>query len=69
MDEAAVAVKDAGLGHATLVVQRVNEGAMRLHERRDSRKTGETAETWSEPMLDGKVQPVERASSVMRKEL
>jgi hypothetical protein len=42
---------------------------MRLYERRDSRKTDETAETWSEPMFDGKVQPVDQASWVMRKEL
>ena len=56
-------------GHATLMVEKVNEGAIRLYERRGYVRTGESTETWPEPAADGTMQPVDHPSWVMRKEL
>ena len=67
LDEAEALLKD--VGHATLIVEKVNEGAIRLYERRRYARTGESVETWPEPSADGSMQPVDHPSWVMRKEL
>jgi GNAT superfamily N-acetyltransferase len=67
LDEAEALLRDTG--HATLMVEKVNEGAIRLYERRGYVRTGDAVETWPEPMPDRTMQPVDHPSWVMRKEL
>ena len=67
LEEAESLLRD--VGHATLMVEKVNEGAIRLYERTGYVRTGESVETWPEPMADGTMQLVDHPSWVMRKEL
>ncbi len=69
VEEAERLIKEAGAGHCTLMVEKVNEGAVRLYERLGYRKIGESFERWQEPMPDGTLQQVDHPSWVMRKEL
>lgn len=69
MDEAEGLLREKGLGHASLVVDQRNEGAIRLYERLGYVRSGETGETWMEAMPDGTVEPVTVPCWVMRKEL
>jgi ribosomal protein S18 acetylase RimI-like enzyme len=67
--EAESLIKQAGGGHATLMVEKTNRAAIRLYERLGFQTTGESSERWNEPMPDGTLQPVDHPSWVMRKEL
>jgi ribosomal protein S18 acetylase RimI-like enzyme len=67
MDEAESELKD--LGHATLMVEKANGDAIRLYVRRGYVRTGESMESWDEPLPDGTLQIVAHPSWVMRKEL
>jgi ribosomal protein S18 acetylase RimI-like enzyme len=67
--EAVSLIKQAGGGHATLMVEKTNPAAIRLYERLGFKTTGESSERWNEPMPDGTMQPVDHPSWVMRKEL
>lgn len=67
LDEAESLLRDAG--HATLMVEKTNEGAIRLYERRGYVRTGESVETWTEPAADGTMELIDHSSWVMRKEL
>jgi len=69
VDEAERLIKQAGARHSTLMVEKVNMGAIRLYERLGYRTTGESSERWNEPMPDGTLQPVDHPSWVMRREL
>jgi len=62
-------LRERGVMHATLVVEKANDGAIRLYERLGYTREGETDEVFDEPMPDGSVQPVGHPSWVMRKEL
>ncbi len=67
LDEAESLLGD--VGHASLMVEKVNEGAIRLYERRGYVRTGESVETWPEPSADGTMELVDHPSWFMRKEL
>jgi len=69
VEEAERLIKEAGAGHCTLMVEKVNEGAVRLYERLGYRKIGESFERWQEPMPDETLKQVDHPSWVMRKEL
>ncbi len=69
VEESERLIKEAGAGHSTLMVEKVNEGAIRLYERLGYHTTGESSERWPEPTPDGTMQPVEHPSWVMRKDL
>lgn len=69
MAEAEDAIRAHGGGHATLMVEKTNEAAIRLYDRLGYRQVAESAATWEEPMPDGTQRPVAHPSWVMRKEL
>jgi ribosomal protein S18 acetylase RimI-like enzyme len=69
VEEAERLIKEAGVGHAALEVEKINKAAIRLYERLGYRTIGETSVRWNDLMPDGTVQPVEHPSWVMRKEL
>jgi len=68
-EEAERLIKEAGVGHAALEVEKANEAAIRLYERLGYRTIGETSVQWNDLMPDGTLQQVDHPSWVMRKEL
>ena len=50
-------------------MEKANEAAIRLYRRLGYVTEGESMEVWPEPLPDGKMQPVEHPSWVMRKTL
>lgn len=62
-------MRGAGVTRASLMVEKANTAAIRLYERLGYSTTGETVETWPEPMPDGTMQPVGHPSWVMQKDL
>ncbi len=69
IEEAERLIKEAGVGHAALEVEKANEAAIRLYERLGYRTIGETSVQWNDLMPDGTLQQVDHPSWVMRKEL
>lgn len=69
MAEAESAIRERGAGHATLMVEKTNDGAIRLYERLGYERIAESTATWEDPMPDGTQRPVAHPSWVMRKEL
>ncbi|TMD17470.1 MAG: GNAT family N-acetyltransferase [Chloroflexi bacterium] len=69
IDEGEKVLREAGVIRSTLMVEKANDGAIRLYERLGYTRSGETAETWPDPMPDGTVQPVAHPSWVMQKQL
>ncbi len=67
MDEAEALLRP--VGHASLMVEKTNDAAIRLYERRGYARTGESVETWQELSDNGRLEPVDHPSWVMRKEL
>ena len=67
MEEAEALLKPAG--HATLMVEKTNDAAIRLYERRGYVRTAESVESWPELTDEGRLEPVDHPSWVMRKEL
>ena len=62
-------LRDRGVSQASLAVEKVNEGAIRLYRRLGYEVVGESVETWSEPAPDGSLLPVDHAAWAMRKQL
>lgn len=69
MAQAESAIRERGAGHATLMVEKTNEGAIRLYERLGYKRIAESTATWEDPMPDGTLRAVDHPSWVMRKEL
>ena len=69
MAEAEDAIRAHGAGHATLMVEKTNEAAIRLYERLGYERIAESSATWEDPMPDGTLRAVDHPSWVMRKEL
>ena len=62
-------IHEAGAGHSTLEVEKVNEAAIRLYKRLGYLTTGETSVRWDDLLPDGTVQPVDHSSWIMSKNL
>jgi len=62
-------LRERGVERSTLAVEKANDAAIRLYRRLGYVTEGESMEVWSEPLPDGKMQPVEHPSWVMRKAL
>jgi ribosomal protein S18 acetylase RimI-like enzyme len=62
-------MRGAGRLRSSLVVEKANVDAIRLYVRLGYSTTGDTVETWPEPMPDGTVRPVDHPAWVMQKEL
>ena len=69
MAEAEDAIRAHGAGHATLMVEKTNEAAIRLYDRLGYEQVAESTATWEDPMPDGTLRTVGHPSWVMRKEL
>lgn len=69
LEEGERLLREAGAVESQLSVEKRNTDAERLYKRLGYRVSGETIETWPEPMSDGTVRPVDHPSWVMRKKL
>lgn len=69
MAEAESAIRAHGAGHATLMVEKTNEAAIRLYDRLGYKQIAESTPSWEDPMPDGTLRAVGHPSWVMRKEL
>ena len=69
VEESERLIHEAGAGHSTLEVEKVNEAAIRLYKRLGYLTTGETSVRWDDLLSDGTVQPVDHPSWIMSKNL
>lgn len=69
MDGAERLVRDAGLEHVRLAVEKSNTAAIRLYARRGYKSVGQSVDRWPEPGPDGSMREVDHPSWVMEKRL
>lgn len=62
-------LRERGVEHSMLAVEKANNAAIRLYERLGYATVGEGIEVWNEPMPDGAIRPVEHPTWVMKKAL